>query len=53
MWAKSKKSSVVDAVKLDPALYELLSLVDALRVGKVREKELAISELKKRILDEG
>ena len=46
-------SSVVDAVKLDKDLYEMLSLVDALRVGKAREKNIAIEELKKRILDEG
>lgn len=43
--------SVVDAVQNDPKLHELLALVDALRVGKAREKELAISELKKRILN--
>jgi hypothetical protein len=43
--------SVVDAVQNDPKLHELLALVDALRVGKAREKELAITELKKRILD--
>ena len=44
--------SAVDAVKLDEKLYILLALVDALRVGKAREKEIAISELKRRILDE-
>ena len=43
--------SVVDAVQNDPKLHELLALVDALRVGKAREKELAIAELKKRILN--
>lgn len=32
----------------DEKLYELLSLVDALRVGKVREQKLAREELKKR-----
>ena len=42
--------TVVDAVKIDPPLHELLALVDAVRVGKAREKELAITELKKRIL---
>jgi hypothetical protein len=42
---------VVDAVKIDSKLHELLALVDALRVGKAREKELAIVELKKRILN--
>ena len=45
--------SVVDAVKLDQELYEMLSLVDALRVGKAREKEFAIGELKLTILNEG
>ena len=44
--------SVVDAIKVDLDLYEMLSLIDALRVGKAREKELAISELKKRILND-
>ena len=43
--------SVIDAVKTDALLYELLALVDAVRVGRAREKELAITELKKRILD--
>lgn len=39
--------SVVDAVKIDRQLYELLAMVDTLRVGKTREKEMAIVELKK------
>jgi len=43
-------SSVVDAVKLDSVLYELLALVDVLRVGRAREREIALQELKKRIL---
>ena len=43
--------TVVDAVKIDSKLHELLALVDALRVGKAREKELAIAELKKRIIN--
>lgn len=42
--------SVVDAVQNDSKLHELLALVDALRVGRVREKELAITELQKRIV---
>lgn len=42
--------SVVDAVQNDPKLYELLALVDALRVGRAREKEIALAELQKRIL---
>jgi len=44
-------ASVVDAVQHDPKLHELLALVDALRVGRARDKEIAIKELKKRILD--
>lgn len=43
--------SVVDAVQKDEKLYELLALVDAIRVGRAREKEIAINELKSRILD--
>ena len=43
--------SVVQAVKYDENLYELLALVDAIRVGRAREKEMAIEELKKRLLD--
>lgn len=42
--------TVIDAVKRDQELYELLALVDALRVGKAREKEIAIKELRNRIL---
>jgi len=41
--------NVVKAVKGNSELHELLSLVDALRVGRVREKNLAIEELKKRL----
>jgi predicted transcriptional regulator len=33
----------------DPVFYELLALVDALRVGRVREKNIALVELKNRI----
>lgn len=40
--------SVPKAVLKDKALHELLALVDALRVGRAREKELALLELKKR-----
>lgn len=40
--------SVPEAALKDPKLYELLALTDALRVGKAREKQLAIEELKKR-----
>ena len=41
--------SVVEASLKDKELYELLALVDALRVGKAREKQIAMNELKKRI----
>ncbi|MDC6366702.1 hypothetical protein [Flagellimonas amphidinii] len=44
-------SSVTKAVQNDLMLYELLALVDAIRVGRAREKEIAIKELKARILD--
>ncbi len=42
--------SVVIAIQNDQKLHEFLALVDALRVGRAREKEIAIKELKKRIL---
>ena len=60
-YAKGKKrgqaieplyASVVEAVLKDDKLYELLALVDALRVGRAREKEIALRELKIRILGE-
>lgn len=41
-------ASVPEAALKDPKLYELLALTDALRVGRAREKTLAIEELKKR-----
>jgi len=40
--------TVPDAALADAKLYELLALTDALRAGKVREKQGAIAELKKR-----
>lgn len=40
--------SVPEAALKDEKLHELLALADALRVGRAREKELAIKELKKR-----
>jgi len=42
-------NSVPQAALEDEKVYELLSLVDALRVGKVREKNLAVQELNRRI----
>lgn len=41
--------SVPKAAKQDPALYELLTLVDALRDGRARERKIAAEELKKRL----
>lgn len=41
--------SVPEAALKDPKLHELLSLVDALRVGRAREKTLAVKHLKKRL----
>ena len=42
--------SVVNAVQKDPQLHEILALVDAIRIGRAREKEIAVEELRKRIL---
>jgi hypothetical protein len=42
-------ASVPEAALKDNDLYELLALVDAIRVGRAREKEIAINELKKRL----
>ncbi len=44
--------SLIHAVQNDTKLHELLALVDALRVGKAREKEIAIRVLKDRVLNE-
>jgi hypothetical protein len=41
--------SVPFAAERDPALYELLTLVDALRAGRARERKLAADELRKRV----
>jgi hypothetical protein len=40
---------VVRAAKLDTKLYELLSLTDAIRIGKARERNLAMKQLQNRI----
>ncbi|MBN8823640.1 MAG: hypothetical protein J0I82_16525 [Spirosoma sp.] len=42
--------TVVQAISIDPTLYELLALVDSIRVGKAREVNLAVNELQKRLL---
>lgn len=39
----------IEAIKQDDTLYLLLSLVDVIRVGRVREIKYAIDELKKQI----
>ena len=41
--------SVPAAALRDPALYELLALIDAMRDGRARERKLAQEELSKRI----
>lgn len=41
--------TVPEAVRHDPQLYELLALVDALRLGHIRERNLAAEELRRRI----
>jgi hypothetical protein len=41
--------SVPLAASLDPQLYELLGLVDALRVGRIREQQLAAIALQERL----
>jgi len=40
--------NAVKAALRDPELYELLALVDAMRLGKVREKEIALKLLKEK-----
>lgn len=42
-------SSVPEVCLRDPSFYEVMALCDALRVGKARERNLALDELKKRI----
>jgi len=44
--------SVPEAVKNDPGLYELLVLVDALRLGQPKEVKLATEELRRRFKPE-
>ncbi|CAN5517087.1 hypothetical protein BH09BAC4_BH09BAC4_33470 [soil metagenome] len=42
--------TLVQAVENDPLLYEMLALVDVIRVGRAREVNLAVQELSKRLL---
>jgi hypothetical protein len=44
--------SVLLAAKRDPKLYALLALVDALRLGRARERSMAEAELEKQLLGE-
>ena len=46
---KLKYSSVPAACRVDPKLYELLALVDAIRDGRARERKIAIKEVQSRI----
>lgn len=41
--------SVPQAARHDPSLYELLTLVDAIRGGRAREHNFAVKELKRRL----
>lgn len=41
---------VVKAAKSDEEFYELMALIDSIRIGRTREQSLAIQELKNRIL---
>jgi len=43
--------SVPEAVQKDQRLYEYLALVDAIRLGKQRESNLAVERLKQRLLN--
>ncbi len=42
-----------EAALADPAFYELLSLVDALRDGRVRERKIALEIVNKRLFADG
>lgn len=39
------------AARKDPALYELLALVDAIRAGRIRERKLAVKLLTERLIE--
>ncbi|MEJ1296578.1 MAG: hypothetical protein RPU34_00835 [Candidatus Sedimenticola sp. (ex Thyasira tokunagai)] len=45
--------SAPEAAKRDSALYELLALVDAIRGGRAREREMAIKEIRIRLKQYG
>ena len=41
--------SIIKAIRTDPNLYEMLALVDAIRVGRAREHKIAVEALEKKI----
>jgi hypothetical protein len=45
--------SAPSAAKKDSKLYQLLALVDAIRGGRARERDIAKKELKKRLENYG
>ena len=42
-------STAPDAARRDPKLYEFLALIDALRVGRARERNIAAQEIENRL----
>jgi hypothetical protein len=42
--------TVPEISRNDEKLYELLALLDALRIGRVREQKIAIEEIRNRII---
>ncbi|RPH37619.1 hypothetical protein EHM92_02220 [bacterium] len=44
--------TVPKAARADKRFYELVALVDAIRIGKAREVKLAVAELRKRVLQQ-
>lgn len=45
-------TNTIQAIRQDPQLYEMLALLDAIRVGRAREQKIAVEELRKRIMVE-
>lgn len=43
--------TVPRAAAVDPAFYELMALVDAIRIGRAREREIAAAEIGRRIAE--
>lgn len=41
--------SVPHAIRVDPALYDLMALIDALRLGRARERSMAAKALEQRL----